>query len=586
MDSTYWSSLSPSKKRGAKLLIFFGVAMFSAAIAFYIFPQVYRSQVNKMTNLVENSFLYPIWRDLPLPIYKRLYFFNITNAEDFVYNGAAMQVEEVGPYVYIGNWTKEDITWSDEGTVNYREVKTFHFSLEESAGSEEDKIYTLNAPYIAASNVLKDFGSTIRMTANSLLRSYKLVIYRSIKELAFEGYDDPLMDVSKYYKWNSPFSSGSFAWLYGHNATDEGDFDVFTGETDHSRMNMIYKWNGFKDLNFWKDKYCNMLNGTNAEFHPPIDQLKDGWYEYTFFQPLVCRSITYHWSDVVYYKGVRTLKFENYGDIFNKYNPNNYCFQTDPELKSGVLDVSNCWYGAPVVLSFPHFYLADSSFLENIDGLSPNKNDHGSHIAAEPVTGVTVDLSIKFQMNLNIKPVEELKSFENVTAGVYPVFWLDIKVQLTDDLIDTIKVKLFRPWNIAVITFGFLIAIFAFCFFYLACYKHRDLTTITYSTENYYKRLDEKKPLLKKDSMNNLLTDSFNSNTSSLATILNSHEDVKRENSFKTCRSASSSETLYQSYNDEDQEKEVSTHVDVHHSKKKELKERRSFKDARTLTVI
>lgn len=541
-----------------------------------IFHLIYRNQVDKKTNLVENSFLYPLWRDLPLPIYKKLYFFNITNAEAFLHDGVAMEVEEVGPYVYIGNWTKEDITWTNEGTVNYREVKTFHFSLEESAGSENDKIYTLNAPYIAASNVLKNFGSTVRKAANTLLSSYNLIIYKSIKELAFEGYEDPIMDVSKFYQWNSPFTSGSFAWFYSHNATDEGDFEVFTGETDHTLLNVIYKWNGFKDLNFWKGKYCNMINGTNAEFHSPIIYINGDWFKgYTFFQPLVCRSITYRYSQSMHFKGMSTVWFQNEADIFSRDNPDNHCFLIDPELKSGALDVSNCWYGAPVILSFPHFFLADTSFLENVKGLSPNRKDHGSHIAVETTTGVTTDLSIKFQMNLRIKPVEELKAFENVTAGIYPVFWLDIKVELPDNLIDIIRRQLYRPWNVGLSCIGVVAVIF---FFYWTYYqiKHRDALET--------KLPEYKEPLLKKNTSKFSLN-SFDPHKSSLSDIIN-NDDLKSGSSFKTCDSISRIKTQYQSYNNENSEEKITSEVEVQHSNKRELSKRLSFKDARTLTVI
>lgn len=42
--------------------------------------------------------------------------------------------------------------------------------------------------------------------------------------------------------------------------------------------------------------------------------------------------------------------------------------------------------GAPVVLSFPHFYFADSSYLNAVEGLQPNSSIHSFHIDVEPVS--------------------------------------------------------------------------------------------------------------------------------------------------------------------------------------------------------
>lgn len=42
--------------------------------------------------------------------------------------------------------------------------------------------------------------------------------------------------------------------------------------------------------------------------------------------------------------------------------------------------------GAPVVLSFPHFYFADPSYLNAVEGLHPNSSIHSFHIDVEPVS--------------------------------------------------------------------------------------------------------------------------------------------------------------------------------------------------------
>lgn len=40
----------------------------------------------------------------------------------------------------------------------------------------------------------------------------------------------------------------------------------------------------------------------------------------------------------------------------------------------------------PAAVSLPHFYQADESLLERIDGLKPNKTLHGTTLAIQPVS--------------------------------------------------------------------------------------------------------------------------------------------------------------------------------------------------------
>ena len=49
-----------------------------------------------------------------------------------------------------------------------------------------------------------------------------------------------------------------------------------------------------------------------------------------------------------------------------------FCQAQDKCLKAGVYDLFKC-VGAPLVMSHPHFYLGDKSYLETVDGLSPSE---------------------------------------------------------------------------------------------------------------------------------------------------------------------------------------------------------------------
>ena len=55
-------------------------------------------------------------------------------------------------------------------------------------------------------------------------------------------------------------------------------------------------------------------------------------------------------------------------------------------MPSGVRGISKCRYGAPVFLSFPHFYAADPYYLRSVEGLNPKKELHELYLALEPVS--------------------------------------------------------------------------------------------------------------------------------------------------------------------------------------------------------
>lgn len=76
------------------------------------------------------------------------------------------------------------------------------------------------------------------------------------------------------------------------------------------------------------------------------------------------------------------LLFFNYLEL----NFSNWSGITDGCALNGVLDLNQCQQ-APVVASFPHFYLADEKLKEYIEeGLHPDKNKHETFVEIEPVS--------------------------------------------------------------------------------------------------------------------------------------------------------------------------------------------------------
>lgn len=52
----------------------------------------------------------------------------------------------------------------------------------------------------------------------------------------------------------------------------------------------------------------------------------------------------------------------------------------------GMLDVSECYYGFPIALSYPHFLDADPEVQTYVDGNEPNYEKHHSYFMLQEVS--------------------------------------------------------------------------------------------------------------------------------------------------------------------------------------------------------
>jgi len=58
--------------------------------------------------------------------------------------GAKPVVQEVGPYVYTEEHHKSDLQWNTNGTVTYKQIRTWHYLPDRTPGSLDDQVSTLN----------------------------------------------------------------------------------------------------------------------------------------------------------------------------------------------------------------------------------------------------------------------------------------------------------------------------------------------------------------------------------------------------------------------------------------------------------
>ncbi|XP_054721592.1 lysosome membrane protein 2-like [Uloborus diversus] len=449
-------------KIGVTLLGLMGVVLLViGVVALSVLPSIFKSKLAENLALEEGKETYEKWKKTPIPVTFKVFIFNITNVVEVTNHGAKPYVEEIGPYVFKQLRSKDVLSWNpDDMTVTYNDLKQYHFVPELSANMS-NKIYSLNLPLqgiVMFAKKMAYFARTFLYPAlENLLNTYneELFVHRTARELLFDGYKvnllEDLMELAK------PFTdvpeilpNNTFGFLYGKNNSGDGVFTVYTGVDDIAKYSQIVQWNNMSKIPFWKDHYCNMMNGTDGSQFPPPVTKNDVLYVYT---PELCRSVFLEFDKEVLVQGIPALRFVTPERLFAspKENPDNMCYCTEEQYceLSGILDVSPCRKGLKLAVTGPHFYQGHPYVVERIDGLSPNREAHETYVDIEPTTGLVLRASRKLQMNFILDKFAEFEQTKNAPLSVVPLIWVTEEAEIDEEVATLFTAKVRTPVTIA-----------------------------------------------------------------------------------------------------------------------------------------
>ncbi|XP_023143892.1 lysosome membrane protein 2a isoform X2 [Amphiprion ocellaris] len=410
-------------------LLIVGIALVVAQV----FQTMIHSRLKKEITLTEKSQVFESWKNPPPPVYMEYYFFNVTNPEVFLAGGKAA-VKQIGPYTYREYRPRENVTFLENGTKLYAlNPKTFVFVPEKSAGNPEvDIIRTVNIPYVAVLSELSSYSFLLRTFVSMYMNSLGIEMFmtRTVHEVLW-GFKDPLL--SKIHSMK-PEVDEYFGLMWKKNGTHEGEFVFHTGEENYLDYGKIDTWNGLREMSWWSSNQSNMINGTDgAVFHPLINRNE---LLYIFAADL-CRSIHLAYVKDVEVKGIQAYRFAPPSDVLMspKDNPTNagFCVPAGDCLGTGVLKVSVCREGAPIVVSFPHFYQADPVYINAVDGLSPNKEEHETYLDLQPTTGVPIRACKRAQLNIILKRVPGFPKTRFINETIFPIMFVNETATIDDD---------------------------------------------------------------------------------------------------------------------------------------------------------
>uniref|UniRef100_A0ABI7XZG8 Scavenger receptor class B member 1 n=1 Tax=Felis catus TaxID=9685 RepID=A0ABI7XZG8_FELCA len=350
-------------RRAAAMLGFLGLlCAVLGAVMIVMVPTLIKQQVLKNVRIDPSSLSFNMWKEIPVPFYLSVYFFDVVNPSA-VLLGEKPQVRERGPYVYREFRHKSNITFNDNDTVSFLEYRSFQFQPDRSHGLESDYIVMPNILVLGAAMMMENKPMSLKliMTLAFSTLGERAFMNRTVGEIMW-GYEDPLVHlVNKYLPNMFPFK-GKFGLFAELNNSNSGLFTVFTGVKDFSRIHLVDKWNGLSKVKYWHSDQCNMINGTSGQMWAPFMTPETSL---EFYSPEACRSMNLVYKESGVFEGIPTYRFVAPSTLFangSTYPPNEgFC----PCLESGIQNISTCRQTGkiePVVL--PLMWFEESGAME------------------------------------------------------------------------------------------------------------------------------------------------------------------------------------------------------------------------------
>lgn len=339
----------------------------------------------KIFELKPGSETFEGWKKPPITLYQDVYLFNWTNPHELKNKSTKPTFTQLGPYRFIEIRDKVNIEFNKE-TLRYQQYSTYYFDAEGSNGSLSDVCTSVNMVPLGASRKAQFWNFLMQKAVSMALSSYRhdLHVTKTVRELLYEGYDDEMVSMSRFFT-DAKFDRVGL--LFHKNGTKymRDNFEVFTGVDDINKFGLISRFNNATEFPFYEGE-CKKLKGSTNEFFPPTQSLVEPIH---IFAPEMCRSVPMDYEGEAEFLGVKGHKFAagsratDNGTLFNETK----CYMTaNVTLASGLLNCSICNDGFPVFISFPHFYSADPSYVSAVQGIQPVKQNHESYIVQEPVS--------------------------------------------------------------------------------------------------------------------------------------------------------------------------------------------------------
>ncbi|XP_055609818.1 protein peste-like [Uranotaenia lowii] len=422
------------------LLILFGV-FFTA-----FWSDILDVLVRKGKAINPTSEAFAIWRQPPFHLNWEITLFNWTNAHEFLANRSTKPVfREIGPFAYLEHPSKEDIEFNpSNGTVSYRLRSRYKLDEANCQVSLNSTINSINAVALTAANQARYWGFAAQKAISIALQSYHQGVFvtKQASELLFDGYREPMLKRGKEIlsmMGSSIPLEDRFSWFQIFNDTSEtcGYFNMDLGNEDPDHYAMVKNWN-YKAHADAADEECGKFRGFTGEIFPTRLR-KD--VPLKIFTAEMCRMVMFEFEREEEVHGLTGYRFVGTGRSIDNGSlyAENQCNHGGEFMPSGVINATECRYGAPFYVSFPHFYMGDSFYHDQMGGMNPEKERHQFYLIIEPITGLVLKAAVRFQINVLLQPYPGIELYENSPRSYVPVLWFSRNFQLSQPEIQKLK---------------------------------------------------------------------------------------------------------------------------------------------------
>merc|ERR1719228_2587423 len=294
-----------------------------------------------------------------------------------------------------------------------------------------------------------------------------------------QGSDPRTLDHDKITKEKAAIVDRKCEWglFRDRNVTLRKPVTINHGMEELSRKGWVSKFDGSSELNWWAPgSECDKVGGQDGATLYPGAKKTD---HIEMFISLMCRKIGLNYEKDVLYGELTSLRFIPPPNALGSADDNNnetrntdnkcYCLKDQGFdcFKSGVLNMAPCKIseslpkGAPIALSYPHFYQADPEYINAVEGLNPEKEKHEFYVDIAPAFGFPLAIRPRFQLNVVIKRDEDVESMRNFADElVLPFLWAqDGFSEPSEEMAKAIKFGLDAPSKLSLLGGVALIAI-------------------------------------------------------------------------------------------------------------------------------
>lgn len=414
---------------GQVCLLFLGILVICfGSFIFIFFEPIYDFLLNYGLQFNPTSQAFQGWnRSPPIPTY--VYLFNWTNPEKITNVSVKPEFEEIGPYRFYEIRGKRNVTWFDH-YVKYMSYTSTFFDESQKNGNLSDVINSVNtvAFSVGYQARFQNFWTKKLLSLGLSTKSVELYVTKPVRELLFDGYEDPVLGLlSKLPFLGVPDKGGFF---YGRNGTTglDGTYDMHFKNDD--RFGEVLLWNNKNQTDFFSGE-CNNVIGSAGEFFP-LNRKRD---RIMMFSSELCKSLVLYYKEDVVIKGVHGYKYSaEYGFDNGTVYPENACYCNGECIPTGLFNVSSCRMDSPTFLSFPHFFNADPVYANAVKGMKPNRTLHEFYMIIEPKSGIVMEVQGGMQLNMLLQPVSSIRLFNKVPRIFLPIFYIIHKVELSDEI--------------------------------------------------------------------------------------------------------------------------------------------------------